>query len=103
MYYQPGVAVQDPVIIQINAAGSSTNYYVGFNHAIDYNGKTQEAPNLITIQQYTGTGYGYSYLVAELGEGEVWTEELNGVTARMRVLSIDPAKGGGARVNVTYG
>ena len=49
--------------------GSTTPQYVKFNSAKDANSQNDEADNLVTITEYTGTGYGVSSLQGYIGAG----------------------------------
>ena len=49
--------------------GSTTPQYVKFNSAKDANSQNDEADNLVTITEYTGTGYGVSSLKGYIGAG----------------------------------
>jgi len=60
------------VVVKVEGSATGLDYYIGFNSNKQQgiNSGTREAPNLVTIQSKTGTGYATSKLEAKLNAGE---------------------------------
>jgi len=103
--YQQGVSPQEPVIVRIDKSGSNDNYYVGFNHKAKYNANVVDNGNRVTIQRYTGSAYGQSYVEGALDAGQSWNNGKSGlerIEVTVRSLSTDPNTGR-ADISIVYG
>ena len=74
-----------PVLIKLG------NAFIGFNWKTGYNTNTAEAGNLVTIQQYTGSGYSASELLHKLGVGASTT--ITGTSDTITVNAINTSTG----------
>ncbi len=87
-YLKEATTYQPPVVIEVIRHNSS-NLYVGFNWKMSHNSGTMEGGNQVTIQEYAGTGYGESTMVAKLDVGGMYSA--GDVT--VEVISIDTSTG----------
>ncbi|KAI2498223.1 Gametolysin peptidase M11 [Fragilaria crotonensis] len=78
-------SISDRMIIRLR---SSVDYYVHFNRQIGMNEGTREAGNNVLVtRRATGTGYAFSYLLAKLSAGGVYTiSNFNGSNKALSIV-----------------
>lgn len=92
------------VIIKVKDPNSDVAYYIGFNHQAKHNSDTREAANLVTIQEYIGSGRAESNLIGKIAAGTQWSRPLGSHTVTVTVGTISTnADTGVADVTITYG
>ena len=76
----------DRMIIRIRS--SVDDYYIHFNRQIGMNAETKEGGNKVLVaKRSSGTGYAFSYLLAILGPGGVYTiSNFNGSRSAMTIV-----------------
>eukprot|EP00526_Cylindrotheca_closterium_P002346 CAMPEP_0113639918 /NCGR_PEP_ID=MMETSP0017_2-20120614/20947_1 /TAXON_ID=2856 /ORGANISM="Cylindrotheca closterium" /LENGTH=903 /DNA_ID=CAMNT_0000551167 /DNA_START=18 /DNA_END=2730 /DNA_ORIENTATION=+ /assembly_acc=CAM_ASM_000147 len=100
----PTIAGDEKVVLKI--PDTSTDYYVGYNHAMGFNEGTNEAANQVTIVSQDPTFGSWSYLEARLSVGEEYIISNilgSGDDLTIKVVQIDTSAGGYAEVQVVQG
>mmetsp|Transcript_35943 Transcript_35943/g.75671 ORF Transcript_35943/g.75671 Transcript_35943/m.75671 type:complete len:585 (+) Transcript_35943:327-2081(+) len=93
------------VVVKVADPNSANAFYIGFNHRVKANSQSNEAGNLITIQEYTGNGYSQSNLIGKIGANTSWSRVLGPDTVQVDVGAIDSASEnfGTAAITISYG
>jgi hypothetical protein len=68
-----GVSTPRKAVVLRVETGTTTPQYIAFNSAKGANYQNDEADNLVTIVEYTGTGYAVSSLKGYIGAGSTFT------------------------------
>lgn len=98
------VTGSEKVVLKIPDA--TTDYYVGYNHAVGFHEGTNEAVNQVTIVSQNPAFGSWSYLEARLSVGEEYIISNifgNGEDLTIKVTAIDPSASGFAKLEVTQG
>lgn len=98
------IAGDEKVVLKIS--DTSTNYYIGYNHAIGFHDGTNEAVNQVTIVSQNATFGSWSYLEARLSEGDQYRIRNifgSGKDLSIKVIEIDTGVAGFAAVEVVHG
>lgn len=77
------------MLIKVNDAGSSTDYYINYNYKAGFNSGTVEGGNqvMIVTAGAEGTGYAESELVAKLNPGGLYSATVNGEPLSVSVIA----------------
>merc|ERR1712232_850252 len=81
---------QHPVVVKLET-GTPQDYFIAFNRAVGVNADNDEADNLVTIVQVTGNngeGYAQSFLRGYIGQGQSFTLDGFGGSAKNIVIEV---------------
>jgi hypothetical protein len=88
-------STSDKALLKLSNTASTTDYYINFNHRTGFNSGTVEGANqvMITTAGNEGGGGAQSTLLAKLNQGGIWTQDINGFSITVTVISIDTTAG----------